>query len=108
MPEFSYQVRTVGSVSIVEACGDVDMSVSAQLAEILSPLIKAGNVVLDCTRVTFCDSMGLRAAVQARQEALEAGTTFALVPSEPVSRVLRLAGVTQIFTIYDDPSQAAG
>lgn len=97
--QFSYQLRTEGSVRIVEACGDIDMSVFGQLTELLLPLVATEDVVLDCTGVTFCDSMGLRAFVHTRQAALEAGTTFALVPSAPVTRVLTLAGVTQIFTI---------
>lgn len=63
-------------------------------------------MVLDCSGVTFFDSMGLRTAVQCMQQAKEVGATFALIPSEPVTRVLELAGVSGIFTIYDSPWDA--
>ena len=81
------------------------MSVAGQLTTVLDPLITAeARVVLDCSSVTFFDSMGLRTTVQAMQQAKDVGATFALIPSRPVTRVLELAGVSGIFTIYDSPS----
>lgn len=105
MPGFSYQVRSDEAIVIVEVSGDVDMSVAGQLSEVLDPLITAeARVVLDCSGVIFFDSMGLRVTVQAMQLAKDVGATFALIPSQPVTRVLELAGVSGIFTIYDSPS----
>jgi stage II sporulation protein AA (anti-sigma F factor antagonist) len=105
MPEFSYQVRSDQTVTTVEVSGDVDMAVASRLSEVLDPLITAdATVVLDCSGVTFFDSMGLRTAVQGMQQAKDVGATFALIPSTPVTRVLELAGVSGIFTIYDSPS----
>lgn len=101
MPDFSYQVRQQDSVCVVEVSGDVDMAVHQQLEQVLEPLVAAGDVVLDCSRVTFFDSMALRVAVKIMHRAGEAGTTFALVPSQAVSRVLKLAGLTEIFTIRE-------
>lgn len=60
--------------------------------------------MLDCSGVTFFDSMGLRVAAQAMQQAQQAETTFALVPRS-VRRVLELAGVAELFTLHDGPSQ---
>jgi anti-anti-sigma factor len=102
MPEFSYQVRNDQAITIVEVGGDVDMSVAGRLSDVLDPLITAdATVVLDCSGVTFFDSMGLRTAVQSTQQAKDVGAAFALIPSEPVARVLELAGVSGIFTLYD-------
>ena len=106
MPEFSCRVRAQDSVKIVEVSGDVDMSTYQQLAQTLEPLVAAGDVVLDCSQVAFFDSMGLRVAVTIMQQAAQAATTFTLVPSRAVRRVLELAGVTQIFNIQDAPPQA--
>lgn len=88
MPEFSCRVREQDQVSVVEVAGDVDMSVAGQLSEVLEPLVAAGDVVLDCTAVTFFDSMGLRVAVNALNQAAQASTAFSLVPSHAVTRVL--------------------
>ena len=98
MPGFTYQIHEQGSVSVIEVSGDVDMSVAGRLTEVLEPLVAVKNVVLDCSNVTFFDSMGLRVAVNALNQATKAGTTFTLVPSQPVARVLELAGVVEIFT----------
>jgi anti-sigma B factor antagonist len=103
MPEFSYRIRTEGPVTIVEISGDVDMSVAGQLTEALEPLVAAGpSVVLDCSNVAFFDSMGLQVAVQAKRHAEHAGTTFTLLPSAAVTRVLELAGVSDLFTPGDN------
>lgn len=83
------------------------MSVHEQLTEALEPLVAAGDVVLDCSRVSFMDSMGLRVALSMVRQAEEVGTIFALVPSKAVSRVLELAGVTEIFNIRDAVPSAA-
>lgn len=108
MPQFSYQVREHGPVSVVEVSGDVDMAVAGELTEVLQPLVTHKDVVLDCSAVTFFDSMGLRVAISARTQAERAGTTFVLVPSPVVSRVLELAGVAGIFATYDSPPDTAG
>lgn len=106
MPEFSYQVRTDKGMTIIEVTGDVDMSVAKRLSEALEPLITAETtVVLDCSAVTFFDSMGLRVAVQTLHQAKNIGATFALVPSAAVIRVLDLAGVSGIFNLYDNLSE---
>jgi anti-sigma B factor antagonist len=108
MPEFSYRIRTEGPVTIVEISGDVDMSVAGQLTEALEPLVAAGpNVVLDCSNVAFFDSMGLRLAVQAKRQAEQVGTTFTLLPSAAVTRVLELAGVSDLFTAGDNATDKA-
>lgn len=106
MPEFSYRVREQSSGHVVEVSGDVDMAVSGQLSEVLEPLVAAGDVVLDCSAVTFFDSMGLRTVVVAIQQAKQAGTVFDLVPSAAVARVLEPAGMAGIFTVHDIPPQA--
>ncbi|ACU75478.1 anti-sigma-factor antagonist [Catenulispora acidiphila DSM 44928] len=107
MPEFSYRVREQDRVSVVEVSGDVDMSVAGQLSDVLEPLVADRDVVLDCTGVTFFDSMGLRVAVNALNQAAQAGTAFSLVPSQTVARVLELAGVTSIFVIHDSAPTSA-
>ncbi|ACU71712.1 anti-sigma-factor antagonist [Catenulispora acidiphila DSM 44928] len=107
MREFSYRVREQDSVSVVEVSGDVDMSVAGQLSGVLEPLVAAGDVVVDCTAVTFFDSMGLRVAVDAMNRAGQAGTAFSLVPSQMVARVLELAGVSGLFVIHDSVPTSA-
>lgn len=100
--EFSCTARQSGGLLVLEVAGDVDLAVHARFqAEVdrLWPRTPT-DVVMDCSRVTFLDSMGLRVLVQALQRAAGHGCGFALAaPSQPVLRVLELAGVTGLFSV---------
>jgi stage II sporulation protein AA (anti-sigma F factor antagonist) len=102
-------VVTVGTVRVVKAAGDVDLAFAGELWDVLEPLLTPGAVVaLDCSGITFLDSTGLRSAVVAANRAKETDAVFCLIaPSEPVTRVLDLSGVTGMFTVYADPAEAA-
>lgn len=79
--------------------GDVDLAAYPVLqAEADSWTGTDTDVVLDCSQVTFMDSMGLRVLVQIHQTVTDASHTLTLTdPSTPVLRVLELAGVQQLF-----------
>jgi anti-anti-sigma factor len=89
--------------------GDVDLAASDRLwKEINSRLVPAAHVVIDCSGITFLDSMGLRALIRAAAAADEvADARFALAaPTQPVSRVLDLSGTVDLFVILPEPPDA--
>lgn len=90
----------------VTVTGDVDLAAYPALEAEAGVWGGAGtDVVLDCSEVTFMDSMGLRVLVQIWQAVTEAGHTLTLAdPSIPVMRVLELAGVGQLFGLADHVS----
>jgi anti-anti-sigma factor len=64
------------------------------------------SVVLDLSEITFLDSSGLRAILEARHAALARGASLVLMgPSEAVEKVLELTGLTDVFdiTMDDEP-----
>lgn len=64
------------------------------------------DVVVDCSKVTFMDSMGLRFLLEVQQAATEAGHNFALAnPSKPVMRVLELGRRTELFQLHSGRTQ---
>jgi len=68
------------------------------VAEAATWAANGSDVRLNCSGVTFMDSMGLRVLVGLWQNLTDADRTVTLIdPSERVSRVLDLAGVTQLF-----------
>ncbi|GAA2010531.1 hypothetical protein GCM10009839_00540 [Catenulispora yoronensis] len=88
---------------ILTVAGDVDLAVHAAFQAALDEQWQgAENLVIDCSEITFLDSMGLRVLVQALQTATTNNHTFALAaPSAPVLRVLELAGVQSLFPVVD-------
>jgi stage II sporulation protein AA (anti-sigma F factor antagonist) len=100
--EFSCSARQSGGLRVLEVSGDVDLAAHAQFQADVDRLWPRTptDVVMDCSRVTFLDSMGLRVLVHAMQRAAGNGCGFALAaPSQPVLRVLELAGVTSLFSL---------
>lgn len=109
MAQFSCQVHTDGAVHVVQVGGDVDMAVTTQLWAVLEPLLTPGaRVAMECSQITFFDSMALRIAMQAAIRAKECDADFVLVaPSDPMARVLDLSGAIEMFTVHASTAEAA-
>jgi stage II sporulation protein AA (anti-sigma F factor antagonist) len=101
--EFSCTGWQSGHEVVLTVAGDVDLAVYPRFqAEAEAWASKQADTVLDCSGVTFLDSMGLRVLVYLMREVTEAGHAFLLAdPSEPVLRVLELAGVKSLFSVRE-------
>ncbi len=86
--------RSDGAITI-EVVGDIDISTSPRLLAEIRALLAGGpsSVVLDLTRVGFCDSSGLSVLVQLNRQCAEAETDLALAPSKVVRRAIELTGL---------------
>ena len=104
MSEYSCQAHDMPGGVVLVVRGDVDLAASDRLwKDIASRLVPPAEVVVDCSGITFMDSMGLRSLIRAAQAAAEQeGVRFALAaPSAPVLRVLDLSGTADVFVILD-------
>lgn len=83
--------------------GEVDFTSSGPVQSTLTSMILPGGgvVVVDLSRVTFIDSSGLGALVQAHRTAMERETRLVVVASSPVLRLLRVTGLDTILETYD-------
>ncbi|NUR61769.1 MAG: STAS domain-containing protein [Catenulispora sp.] len=101
--EFSCTARQADGRVVLTVLGDVDLAVHARFQAEAEPWAAPPNhLVVDCSGVTFLDSMGLRVLVQLRRLVTEDGRDFALrAPSPAVLRVLELAGVESLFSILE-------
>lgn len=108
--KFSCTAGQVGGSVVLEVAGDVDLAVHSRFeADLDQSWNGSADLVIDCSGVTFMDSMGLRVLVRTRQRACEGGGGFALAaPSQPVLRVLDLAGIRSLFPVVPRPSLNAG
>lgn len=107
--KFSCTAGQSGAGVVLEVAGDVDLAVHSRFeADLDQAWNGTADLVIDCSGVTFMDSMGLRVLVRTRQRASEGGGGFSLAaPSQPVLRVLDLAGVRSLFPVVPRPATAA-
>lgn len=89
---------------IVHVGGEMDIDRAPLLQEALCTLITRSDcppeVVIDLTKLTFCDSSGLNALLQARLTAQEHGRRITLhAPNQQVTKLLELTGTHQLFPI---------
>jgi len=101
--EFTCTAQQAGRHLKVTVAGDVDLAVYPHFQAAAATWAATGSdVQLDCSGVTFMDSMGLRVLVELWQSLNGADRTVTLIaPSERVSRVLDLAGVQGLFEEAD-------
>ncbi|REE95948.1 STAS domain-containing protein [Thermomonospora umbrina] len=91
----------------VEVVGDLDMASAETLHDRLSDAVQTSPwIVLDASRVTFCDSSGLNVLIRAWRTAERAGGRLVVLrPSVHLHRVLQLTGLDQRLPIADTPPE---
>jgi anti-sigma B factor antagonist len=79
--------------------GELDFTSTFDVELRLEQAIKrADRVVVDLRPLTFLDSTGLRALLEARRQARRAGVTFELIPGPPaVQQVFQVTGLLDEF-----------
>ena len=98
--EFSCTATQVAGRVTLTLAGEVDLAAHTRFqSEVAQSWDGSTDLVIECSGVTFLDSMGLRVLVHAMQRASANGRYVTLAaPSKPVIRVLDLAGVRSLFT----------
>jgi len=80
--------------------GELDIATAPELTRLLARLRAHGHTVtLDLAEMTFIDSTGLSALMDAHFESRRNGWEFSIrSPSAAVCRVVELAGMTEVLT----------
>jgi anti-sigma B factor antagonist len=91
--------------SVVVFSGEIDLQSSPVAREILIKCFKKTGktkVIVDLSEVSYIDSSGVASLDEALQAAKKSGGMFALAAtSEPTRRVLELARLDKVFTMFD-------
>ncbi len=107
----SIDERDAGDVHVVALTGDLDLASAPALASRIDVARGHGvrRLLIDLTRVEFCDSTGLRALMGAERELRIAGGRLTIVcPGEgQVARLLDVTGLREALRVYEDPRHAA-
>jgi anti-sigma B factor antagonist len=107
-PEFSVNVSSENSTEFVVVHGDVDLATVGVLrAQLTAALERGEKVVLDLREVTFMDTQGLAAVIEAQQASAASGTRFVVVRAPAtVHRLFDMIGLSERLTVVDDPAAA--
>jgi anti-anti-sigma factor len=95
----------------VRVQGELDMSTSPELDQILRQEIAAGRrVVVDLSEIAFIDSTGLNTLIAALRASDSNGATLMVSPSLPaqVKRVLQITGLNKVIPIGDAAGELTG
>ncbi len=87
----SLTLRPIEGATVLLLDGEVDVATAEHLTDAVRDLTAPGAVVIDMSGVSFMDSSGVRALLDAEELATGAGRPFAIVnPSRAVVRLLDL------------------
>ncbi len=82
--------------------GEIDADSVASLETAFSELPNVAQVVADFSGVSFMDSSGLRALVDAALSATNAGKTFTIAHPQPaIKRVVEISGLSDQLHLVD-------
>lgn len=98
------EVREEGPSAVVTPAGELDHHTADLLREPLEDCLAKGfkRLVIDCSRLEFCDSTGLNVLLGARLKVEAAGGGVHLVGMQPVvARVFEITGADAVFTVHD-------
>ncbi|OAH10776.1 STAS domain-containing protein [Streptomyces jeddahensis] len=98
------EVREQGPSAVVTPAGELDHHTADLLREPLEGCLADGytRLVVDCSRLEFCDSTGLNVLLGARLKADAQGGGVHLVGMRPVvARVFEITGAEAVFTVHE-------
>lgn len=97
-----HRMREEEAGIVVALEGDVDLQSSPDARKILLDAVgRERPVFVDLSGVRYIDSSGIASLVEALQKARQSGTPLVLTAvSEAALRVLKLARLDRVFTIY--------
>ena len=108
-PGFAVAERLVGTITVVELRGELDIVAKTWITGRLESLARVPrpDLIVDLRQVTFIDCCGLSILCQVRSRAARSGGRLRLVSHDRAfRRLLRLTGLTGGFELFDDLTSA--
>ncbi len=96
----------------MSVAGEIDLYTAPRLHSELVTVLADGNpvrIVVDLSKVEFCDSTGMNVLLAAQRRARERGGDVQLAGPRPaIRKVLQVTGLETVFTVLDDTATMAG
>jgi anti-anti-sigma factor len=109
-PSLDLFAETVGGITIAELTGELDIASAPALREQLLSLLRPGSsrLVIDLSKVSFCDASGLAVLVSTARRARLLGGFLRLAAVSPsTGRVLHITGLNRNLAIFPTVQAAA-
>jgi anti-anti-sigma factor len=100
---FRWERQDEGAAAVFYFSGELDIAAAPEAVEVLVAAIREGDVVLDASGLTFLDSSGISAIVQAYRAANEGvGRGRSVVIRNPSPRVRRILEITALDSLIEE------
>jgi anti-sigma B factor antagonist len=109
--ELGVDVRQVGSHSLVDVKGEIDVYTAPKLREKLIELVSQGSydVVVNLEGVDFLDSTGLGVLVGAlKRVKAHDGSLSLICTQDKILKIFKITGLTKVFSIHSSEAEATG
>ena len=96
-------------IEVIDVQGEIDIYTAPRLRELLIDLVSKGNyqLVVNLDKVGFLDSTGLGVLVGGlRRVRAHDGSLDLVCTREPILKIFRITGLTEVFGIYQTVDQA--
>ncbi|MEU9301968.1 STAS domain-containing protein [Streptomyces sp. NPDC048269] len=105
---FTVGVQTVDGGVVLELAGELDHDTAQPLRDALDEAVtQGGRLVVDLSRLGFCDSTGLNVLLHSRLSAQEAGGSLELTGLRgSVARMFHITGADGVFPVHADVAEA--
>lgn len=111
--------QTLDGATVIAATGELDASNIHNLTDYTRSWLGGGRwLILDLSRLDFLGAQGIRSLFEIADECQRSGIEWALVPSHPVSRLLRIcdkharlpaaSSIDQALERFSAPARARG
>jgi anti-sigma B factor antagonist len=102
--ELKISSRSQDDCAVVTVLGEIDLYTAPQLHSELGAALDDGarRLLVDMSRVEFCDSTGLSVLLSAMKRVRASGGELELVAPKPaVRKILVVTGLIDVFTVRD-------
>lgn len=108
--DLKVKIHKQGDIPVLDLSGDIDAFTCGKLREAIIGLINAGDrkMVISMDNVRYIDSSGLGTLVGGLRRVSEHDGGLALSGASPqVRKVFNITGLSKVFAIFDDETEAA-
>ncbi|MFZ3474361.1 STAS domain-containing protein [Streptomyces sp. 4.24] len=106
---FAVEVRPVAGATVLALAGELDHDTAGPLREALQEARAAGRqrLLVDFSRLDFCDSTGLNVLLHNRLAVRESGGSLELIGlHQPIARMFHITGADGLFPLHADVEAA--
>ena len=96
-------------IEVIDVQGEIDIYTAPRLRELLINLVSTGSyqLVVNLDKVGFLDSAGLGVLVGGlRRVRAHNGSLDLVCTQQPILKIFRITGLTEVFGIYETVDQA--